>query len=50
MTSGLTIFPVAGMPEVRPKDDLVGLVIAALAKAKERLADGRSCRRAKAAS
>ena len=40
MTRGLTIFPVAGMPEVRPKDDLVGLVIAALAKAKERLADG----------
>jgi coenzyme F420-0:L-glutamate ligase/coenzyme F420-1:gamma-L-glutamate ligase len=36
----LTVFPVAGLPEVRPGDDLVGLVTSALARVGERLAEG----------
>lgn len=36
----LSIIPVHGMPEVRPKDDLVGLLQDALASDGERLSDG----------
>jgi coenzyme F420-0:L-glutamate ligase / coenzyme F420-1:gamma-L-glutamate ligase len=36
----LAIVPVRGMPEVRPGDDLVGLLLDALARSHERLADG----------
>jgi coenzyme F420-0:L-glutamate ligase / coenzyme F420-1:gamma-L-glutamate ligase len=36
----LSIIPVHGLPEVRPKDDLVGLVQKALASIGERLRDG----------
>ena len=40
MTHAVTVLPVAGMPEVRPRDDLVGLIASALARADERLVDG----------
>src|SRR5437588_7035798 len=40
MSRGVAIFPVAGMPEVRTHDDLVGLIASALARLKERLVDG----------
>ncbi len=40
MTRALSVFPVAGMPEVRPNDDLVGLLLGALAASGERLRDG----------
>src|SRR5206468_8881987 len=36
----LSIIPVHGIPEVRPKDDLVGLVLAAVASAGDKLVDG----------
>src|SRR5207237_10615278 len=36
----LSIIPVHGIPEVRPKDDLVGLVLAAVASAPNKLVDG----------
>src|SRR2546427_11307765 len=35
----LSIIPVHGIPEVRPKDDLVGLVLAAVASAGNKLVD-----------
>jgi len=40
MTHALTVLPVAGMPEIRAHDDLVGLIASALARADERLVDG----------
>lgn len=36
----LAIIPVHGMPEVRPRDDLVGLLMRALAGDREKIADG----------
>jgi len=36
----LAIIPVHGLPEIRPRDDLVGLLLDALARANERLQDG----------
>ena len=36
----LSIIPVHGLPEVRPNDDLVGLLLASLASAREKLVDG----------
>jgi coenzyme F420-0:L-glutamate ligase/coenzyme F420-1:gamma-L-glutamate ligase len=36
----LSIIPVHGLPEIRPRDDLVGMLLAALADAGERLGDG----------
>src|SRR5438876_491514 len=36
----LSIIPVHGIPEVRPKDDLVGLVLAVVASAPNKLVDG----------
>jgi coenzyme F420-0:L-glutamate ligase/coenzyme F420-1:gamma-L-glutamate ligase len=36
----LSVIPVHGIPEVRPKDDLVGLLLQALGVAREMLADG----------
>ena len=35
----LAIIPVHGLPEIRPRDDLVGLLLDALARANERLQD-----------
>src|SRR2546426_1119872 len=40
MAGSLTIVPVHGLPEVRPGDDLVGLLLEALSRAGERLVDG----------
>jgi coenzyme F420-0:L-glutamate ligase/coenzyme F420-1:gamma-L-glutamate ligase len=40
MTHAITVLPVAGMPEIRARDDLVGLIVSALARADERLVDG----------
>ena len=39
-TRSLAIVPVHGIPEVRPGDDLVGLLLEALTRAGERLVDG----------
>jgi coenzyme F420-0:L-glutamate ligase/coenzyme F420-1:gamma-L-glutamate ligase len=36
----LSAFPLSGMPEVRPNDDLLALMLAALASANERFQDG----------
>jgi coenzyme F420-0:L-glutamate ligase / coenzyme F420-1:gamma-L-glutamate ligase len=36
----LAIIPIHGLPEIHPGDDLVGLVLGAIAKANERLRDG----------
>src|SRR5437762_11977104 len=36
----LSIIPVHGIPEVRPRDDLVGLLLSALGVAGEKLVDG----------
>src|SRR6266851_7554325 len=36
----LSIIPVHGIPEVRPRDDLVGLVLASITSAGDKLADG----------
>src|SRR5437879_5060083 len=36
----LSIIPVHGLPEVRPKDDLVGLLLTALDSARDKLVDG----------
>jgi len=36
----LSIIPVHGIPEVRPRDDLVGLLLASLASAGDKLVDG----------
>src|SRR6266566_752337 len=36
----LSIIPVHGIPEVRPRDDLVGLLLAAVAAAGDKLIDG----------
>src|SRR5256712_6802054 len=40
MAGSLTIVPVHGLPEVRPGDDLVGLLLDALSRAGEQLVDG----------
>src|SRR5207237_8153141 len=36
----LSIIPVHGIPEVRPRDDLVGLLLIALGSAGDKLVDG----------
>src|SRR5437870_13636107 len=39
-TTAMSIIPVHGIPEVRPRDDLVGLLLASVASAGDRLVDG----------
>src|SRR3989442_13797405 len=39
-TTAMSIIPVHGIPEVRPRDDLVGLLLAAVAAAGDKLIDG----------
>jgi coenzyme F420-0:L-glutamate ligase / coenzyme F420-1:gamma-L-glutamate ligase len=39
-TTALSIIPVHGIPEVRPRDDLVGLLLASLKSAGDKLVDG----------
>jgi coenzyme F420-0:L-glutamate ligase / coenzyme F420-1:gamma-L-glutamate ligase len=39
-TTAMSIIPVHGMPEVRPRDDLVALLLSAVASAGDKLVDG----------
>src|SRR2546422_782165 len=39
-TTAMSIIPVHGIPEVRPRDDLVGLLLNAVASAGDKLVDG----------